>query len=525
MADVDSIPCVGADPLDRLLAVARSAVIHAIAFHLRTRARHPAPGGRDEIDRIVERLLPSFPWLGGARVAIERAAAATATAAGDAGDRKKAAGENGSRTEGTRRGRKRKRRGPDPGGATAKAKKGADDVEGAGENADRDEGSKREEARDRSKDDNADLDVASSGEGGPALGGTSARGASEPSNDRGGGPEPESGGPAPKSPRAEPVRVPWSERIAACRTYYSKHGNLDIKPKDPDLGHYCRWLRVMRVSAAVLEKGGKSTNGLNPSRLAELRGVGFLTTAERRANRFRRMFAELEKYKAERGHCNIPSSDTSELGKWVKYTRHEYSRLLRGEQSPLTSMEIAKLTEIGVVLPQTTMGKRRTWEEWMELCRSFLAENGHLKIPRSHPTLGDFCGRVRNAYKVRQEGRQSTYLTDERERELDDMGFVWQVGVRLKSQLGPDGRRLTRTFDEWFELLLEFREEHGHVVVPQHHPGGLGAWVAHMRAGAKCLRTGQGILRGMTHERYMRLADVGFMFDVTNLRGRRTSPG
>ena len=136
----------------------------------------------------------------------------------------------------------------------------------------------------------------------------------------------------------------------------------------------------------------------------------------------------------ENGHCNVPRYDSSDLGKWVKSVRGQYYRLMRGSQEStnLTASEIARLTKIGLAFPKfntmTNFPKRRSWEEWMELCKKFAEENGHLKIPRARPTLGGFSTRLRAAYKKKEEeGRTCNFLTDEQLWELNDMGFVWLV--------------------------------------------------------------------------------------------------
>ena len=62
-----------------------------------------------------------------------------------------------------------------------------------------------------------------------------------------------------------------------------------------------------------------------------------------------------------------------------------------------------------------------------------------------------------------------------------------------------------------FEELLEFKEEHGHTIVPQHYPV-LGQWVHTQRVHYKLMKQGRKSL--MTSEQASKLINVGFAFEV-----------
>eukprot|EP00803_Ostreobium_quekettii_P008369 evm.model.scf_648.3 EVM.evm.TU.scf_648.3 scf_648:22258-26753(-) len=70
----------------------------------------------------------------------------------------------------------------------------------------------------------------------------------------------------------------------------------------------------------------------------------------------------------------------------------------------------------------------------------------------------------------------------------------------------PRATRRRRAFSDWYEVLLKYKEEHGHCKVPQNYPGGLGKWVSRQRVKWKC-----GVL---DVEAYHQLCAVDFVFDA-----------
>lgn len=120
---------------------------------------------------------------------------------------------------------------------------------------------------------------------------------------------------------------------------------------------------------------------------------------------------------------------------------------------------------------------------------------------------------MRQEYKKYSEGETST-MTPERINLLQDMGFVFQAGKRLHT-----GQQDKKPWNERFQELLAYKEIHGHTIVPQNYPK-LGEWVKSQRKNYKWLKEGK--KTSMTTEQALKLADVGFVFDATNRRGKNT---
>lgn len=75
-------------------------------------------------------------------------------------------------------------------------------------------------------------------------------------------------------------------------------------------------------------------------------------------------------------------------------------------------------------------------------------------------------------------------------------------------------------WDEMFKRLLDFKEVHGHCLVPNRYKEDLqlGAWVSGQRKNYKLLQAGSGKTTPMTMERARRLMDVGFEWTAKNPR-------
>lgn len=229
--------------------------------------------------------------------------------------------------------------------------------------------------------------------------------------------------------------------------------------------------------------------------------------------KWERNFDKLKAYHAEHGHTMVPSKK-HELGTWVHIQRREYRKLRAGEKSRLTFDRMRRLSDLGFVW---IVRKKdyTTWDERIQQLREFLEAHGHLKVPVSHPILGDFVSHTRNGYAKLLSGRP-TSLTKEKVSQLESIGFVFLAGKRLGERRGPN-----RTWEERFRDLEAFKERHGHVVVPQAYreDPSLGEWVHKQRRMYKQLRKGETNNNALTPERAFRLTELGFVFDAVKHRG------
>lgn len=88
-------------------------------------------------------------------------------------------------------------------------------------------------------------------------------------------------------------------------------------------------------------------------------------------------------------------------------------------------------------------------------------------------------------------------ISDERKAQLEE------IGVQLRNE------SIHATWEDHFAELLAYKDEHGHIDVPQKHLG-LGRWVNKQRQSA---RDGD-----MSVERKMKLDDIGFLWNKNKNR-------
>ena len=114
-----------------------------------------------------------------------------------------------------------------------------------------------------------------------------------------------------------------------------------------------------------------------------------------------------------------------------------------------------------------------SWEERFQQLKEFKEEHGHCKVPWEHP--GGLGFWVECQRRHGKEGNQ-IICNVEQAQKLKELGFKW-----------PSALREAR-WEERFQQLKAFKEEHGHCKVPWKHPGKLGVWVRTQRsqAGSLC---------------------------------------
>ena len=103
-------------------------------------------------------------------------------------------------------------------------------------------------------------------------------------------------------------------------------------------------------------------------------------------------------------------------------------------------------------------------------------------------------------------------LRKDREERLEKIGFSWARPSPWKAPPLKHDHRVTKTDQQWiamYNLLKEFKGEHGHCLVPCSHTVGenaLGRWVRNQRTEFEA-----GIIR---HDRKELLEDIGFVWRV-----------
>jgi len=131
-----------------------------------------------------------------------------------------------------------------------------------------------------------------------------------------------------------------------------------------------------------------------------------------------------------------------------------------------------------------------SWEFWFGLLEQFKKAEGHCRVlagfKLNNFNLGIWVSRQRTC---------KSKLTPERQRRLDEIGFVWDP--------------YADDWEEGFSYLLRFKEIEGHCRVPttfKLEGFNLGGWVESQKTSKSKSR--------LTPERQHRLDEIGFVWDI-----------
>jgi hypothetical protein len=204
------------------------------------------------------------------------------------------------------------------------------------------------------------------------------------------------------------------------------------------------------------------------------------------SDRWEQRCLDLEAFKAEHGHCNVPQTYPADrsLAIWVTNCRR-----LR-KQGKLDEQRIRRLDEIGFAWSlRTRRFAARDWDAMVAELAEFKDRHGHANVPhgcREAPELAAWLHGVRCS-------RRSGRLDADRVAQLDGLGVVWE----------PEQNR----WEEMFAALVDFKKQEGHCNVPgtwTRDPK-LAKWVIGLRAARK--------RNTLERERVEQLESLGFEWE------------
>ena len=230
-------------------------------------------------------------------------------------------------------------------------------------------------------------------------------------------------------------------------------------------------------------------------------------------------YEELVHFQRGHGHCRVPvdSRGGGALGKWVMHLREKYKRFTREGRyrGQLTQERIERLNALNFewsLRPPNT-----PWEERFQQLHEFWVEHGHTRVKRSHgnnnnnkeAAFGEWVQKQRKLFRANK-------LSNERMQKLRSVNFEERLVAT------PN-----KTWDESFQLLLEFRRQHGHARVPKPVKGmapgddhSLRVWADRQRSYYHTCVLQKKPNSTLTKKRVKQLNDVGF--DWGTYRGQQT---
>ncbi len=261
----------------------------------------------------------------------------------------------------------------------------------------------------------------------------------------------------------------WEEQFAVFLQFKQRHdhGKIpEVWPENPSLAFWAKEQRKDRLR-------GK----LPVERQVLLDELGFCWDLD--AAYWEDRVADLVRFQAEHGHCQVPPSWPSDplLADWVGRQRRDW----RAGRLPVDRM--ARLDELDFVWDP----EEKAWQDQCAALAAFHAEHGHCHLPDSLAELAEW---------VRQQRRagMSPGFSEERRARLDALSFIWD---------SHDAE-----WDAMVRALQRFREARSHCIIPTQFPENpaLARWVGVVR---RAYAGGT-----LSPERVQQLESLGFIWDA-----------
>mmetsp|Transcript_43196 Transcript_43196/g.75790 ORF Transcript_43196/g.75790 Transcript_43196/m.75790 type:complete len:573 (-) Transcript_43196:20-1738(-) len=333
-------------------------------------------------------------------------------------------------------------------------------------------------------------------------------------------------------------RKSWEESYALLCSYRDIHGHCNVPQSEKPLGP---WVNRQRIDHAryslykkTLKNGGennKDESGKLPSTSMTAQRKKFLDDIDfvwdAMGHTWSTRYDELCEFRKNNGHCVVPRCN-GRLGTWVEKQRIEYKKYRAMQKdiwkddeilkTILTQDRVKQMDDIGFVWDV----REKQFEQKLGQLRIFKEMNGHIDPRFMNGQLALWERKWEQQYRKYLDADAtaidvetlSGILPENRRIALENVGFSRRMFDEPKTRWVKNRRA---TWEERYEELKEYEEEHGHCVVPKNY-GPLGSWVRAQRhlmkekgtMGSSFLESG-GLL---SDERVDRLDRLGFVWDV-----------
>jgi len=154
-------------------------------------------------------------------------------------------------------------------------------------------------------------------------------------------------------------------------------------------------------------------------------------------------FEELLRFREENGHCLVPNChpENPALAQWTKRQRYQYKLKQDGKRSTITDERVRALDEAGFVWDS----HKAVWAERLEELKEFKKRYKHCNVPsryKPNHQLAIWVKRQRRQWKNKVD-RLPNCMTDERQRALEAIGFVWDMKKGKRTPQGSPMKQIT----------------------------------------------------------------------------------
>jgi Helicase associated domain len=221
-----------------------------------------------------------------------------------------------------------------------------------------------------------------------------------------------------KKPRGPPApRVAWEERLKQLEAYRTEHGDLLVPTRYKGYMNLGKYVHNMREQYKVFHRQDYPKKcGLTDARIQQLEDMGFQWTTKRhmkQEDEWGKRFGQLESFKAEHGHCNVPSGYQPDpaFAEWIHRQRTTYHFMKKDKAQGKVvnrTMEdrFEKLRHIGFLFQ---VQSNKWMDHWRQL-KTYREANADCLVPTHYaenPTLGRWVHTQRHQRRLQEKGRKS----------------------------------------------------------------------------------------------------------------------
>eukprot|EP00529_Nitzschia_sp_RCC80_P019903 CAMPEP_0113485136 /NCGR_PEP_ID=MMETSP0014_2-20120614/24327_1 /TAXON_ID=2857 /ORGANISM="Nitzschia sp." /LENGTH=430 /DNA_ID=CAMNT_0000378771 /DNA_START=97 /DNA_END=1389 /DNA_ORIENTATION=+ /assembly_acc=CAM_ASM_000159 len=117
----------------------------------------------------------------------------------------------------------------------------------------------------------------------------------------------------------------WSTMLEELLSFKRKFGHCNVPHTSKEFPTLGRWVKRQRYQYKIM-MDGKNESTMTPARVQVLERAGFIFDSH--GSSWAQRFAELQQFKVEFGHCNVPSPYQSNpaLSNWTKFQRRQIKK-------------------------------------------------------------------------------------------------------------------------------------------------------------------------------------------------------
>jgi hypothetical protein len=247
-------------------------------------------------------------------------------------------------------------------------------------------------------------------------------------------------------------KISFDDRMKDLQAFKEEHGhcNVSLSKSDKNAKYKSlgRWCSQLRQSYRTIKQGGSPHSKLSDDDIQRLERLGFEWSLRAYEERFffNDRVKDLQAFKEEHGHCNVPISKSDKnikyqaLGRWCSKMRQSYKKIKQGgspHSKLLSDANIQRLERMGFDFSSRAHEDKISFDDRMKDLQAFKEEHGHCNVPKSksdkntkYQSLGFWCSNIRQMYNKIKQGQtppNTCKLSDANIQRLEAVGFKWNL--------------------------------------------------------------------------------------------------